>query len=79
MMEPFASIAQWNGDELELWTSNQMIDWGRSDLARTLNLPTEKIRFHSPYIGGGFGGKLVLRADALMARWEQAVRQTTAR
>lgn len=67
MMEPFASIAQWNGDELELWTSNQMIDWGRSDLARTLNLPKEKIRFHSPYIGGGFGGKLFLRADALMA------------
>lgn len=67
MMEPFASIAQWNGDELELWTSNQMIDWGRSDLARTLNLPKQKIRFHSPYIGGGFGGKLFLRADALMA------------
>lgn len=67
MMEPFASIAQWNGDELELWTSNQMIDWGRSDLARTLNLPKEKIRIHSPYIGGGFGGKLFLRADALMA------------
>ncbi|HQQ09148.1 MAG TPA: aldehyde oxidoreductase molybdenum-binding subunit PaoC [Novosphingobium sp.] len=67
MMEPFASIAQWNGDELELWTSNQMIDRGRSDLARTLNLPKEKIRIHSPYIGGGFGGKLFLRADALMA------------
>ncbi|GAA0452590.1 MULTISPECIES: aldehyde oxidoreductase molybdenum-binding subunit PaoC [Sphingomonas] len=67
MMEPFASIAAWNGDELTLWTSNQMIDWGRSDLARTLGMPKEKIRFLSPYVGGGFGGKLFLRTDAVLA------------
>lgn len=67
MMEPFASIAAWNGDELTLWTSNQMIDWGRSDLAKTLGMPKEKIRFLSPYVGGGFGGKLFLRTDAVLA------------
>ncbi len=67
MMEPFASIASWKGDELTLWTSNQMIDWGRTDLATTLGMPKEKIRFMSPYVGGGFGGKLFLRADAVMA------------
>jgi xanthine dehydrogenase YagR molybdenum-binding subunit len=67
MMEPFASMAAWSGDELTVWTSNQMIDWGRSDLATTLNMPKEKIRFLSPYVGGGFGGKLFLRADAVMA------------
>lgn len=67
MMEPFASIAAWNGDELKLWTSNQMIAWGRGDLAKTLGMPKEKIRFMSPYVGGGFGGKLFLRSDALLA------------
>ena len=67
MMEPFASIASWNGDELTVWTSNQMIDWGRTDLATTLGIPKDKISFRSPYVGGGFGGKLFLRADALMA------------
>jgi xanthine dehydrogenase YagR molybdenum-binding subunit len=67
MMEPFASIAAWQGDQLMLWTSNQMIDWGRTDLATTLGMPKEKITFRSPYVGGGFGGKLFLRADALMA------------
>ena len=67
MMEPFASVASWKGDELTLWTSNQMIDWGRTDLATTLGMPKEKIRFMSPYVGGGFGGKLFLRADAVMA------------
>ena len=67
MMEPFASIASWIGDELTLWTSNQMIDWGRTDLATTLGMPKEKIHFMSPYVGGGFGGKLFLRADAVLA------------
>ncbi|CCW18340.1 Periplasmic aromatic aldehyde oxidoreductase,molybdenum binding subunit YagR [Sphingobium indicum BiD32] len=67
MMEPFASIAAWEGDRLNVWTSNQMIDWGRTDLATTLGMPKEKIRFMSPYVGGGFGGKLFLRTDAVMA------------
>lgn len=67
MMEPFASVAAWDGDALTLWTSNQMVDWGRTDLAITLGIPKEKIRFLSPYVGGGFGGKLFLRADAVMA------------
>lgn len=67
MMEPFASTAMWKGDELSIWTSNQMIDWGRGDLAKTLGIAKDKIRFMSPYVGGGFGGKLFLRADAIMA------------
>ena len=36
MMEPHATIAAWNGDQLTVWTSNQMVDWGRTDLAATL-------------------------------------------
>ncbi|HJO67837.1 MAG TPA: molybdopterin cofactor-binding domain-containing protein, partial [Sphingomonas sanguinis] len=67
MMEPFASIASWEGDKLTVWTSNQMIAWGHGDLAKTLGLPKEKVRLISPYVGGGFGGKLFLRADAVMA------------
>lgn len=35
MMEPHASIADWKGEKLTVWTSNQMIDWGRTDLATT--------------------------------------------
>ena len=67
MMEPFASIAAWQGDELTLWTSNQMIDWSRGDIAKTLGIPKDKVRVDSPFIGGGFGGKLFVRADAIMA------------
>jgi xanthine dehydrogenase YagR molybdenum-binding subunit len=67
MMEPHASIAAWNGDKLTLWTSNQMIAWSAGDVARTLGIPKENVRLISPYIGGGFGGKLFIRADALLA------------
>jgi xanthine dehydrogenase YagR molybdenum-binding subunit len=67
MMEPHASIAAWDGDQLTLWTSNQMIDWGRGDMAKTLGIAKEKVRLMSPFIGGGFGGKLFVRADALLA------------
>ena len=67
MMEPHASIAAWVGNELTLWTSNQMIDWGVSDVARTLDLPKENVRLISPFVGGGFGGKLFVRSEALLA------------
>lgn len=67
MMEPHASIAAWEGDKLTVWTSNQMIDWGVGDMATTLGIPKANVRLISPYIGGGFGGKLFLRADALLA------------
>lgn len=67
MMEPHASIAAWDGDRLTVWTSNQMIAWAAADLAQTLGIPKDKIRVLSPFIGGGFGGKLFLRADVLLA------------
>lgn len=67
MMEPFASMASWKGDRLTLWTSNQMVDWAVSDVATTLGVPKENIHLISPYVGGGFGGKLFIRADAVLA------------
>jgi xanthine dehydrogenase YagR molybdenum-binding subunit len=67
MMEPHATIAAWTGDKLTLWTSNQMINWAVRDMSETLLIPKENIHVMSPYIGGGFGGKLWVRSDAVMA------------
>jgi len=67
MMEPHTTMARWVEDELTLWTSTQMVAWLKGDLAKTLNIPKEKIRIVSPFIGGGFGGKLFIRADAVLA------------
>ncbi|WP_420143817.1 aldehyde oxidoreductase molybdenum-binding subunit PaoC [Sphingobium sp.] len=67
MMEPHATTAAWNGDKLTLWTSNQMVAWGVGEVAKTLGIPKANVRLVSPYVGGGFGSKLFLRADALLA------------
>jgi xanthine dehydrogenase YagR molybdenum-binding subunit len=67
MMEPFATIAAWDGPKLTVWTSNQMIAWAKRDVAKTLSLAPENVRVDSPYIGGGFGGKLFVRADVPLA------------
>ncbi len=67
MMEPHATIAKWDGDRLLLWTSTQMVAWTVNDLAKTLKIDKSRIHVMSPYIGGGFGGKLFPGADALLA------------
>ncbi|WUR12391.1 aldehyde oxidoreductase molybdenum-binding subunit PaoC [[Empedobacter] haloabium] len=67
MMEPHASIARWEGNKVTIWTANQMIDWSVGDMAKTLGIPKANVRLISPYIGGGFGGKLWIRAEALLA------------
>lgn len=67
MMEPHATIAAWSGDKLTVWTANQMIGWAHTDLAKTLGIEKNQVRVISSYVGGGFGGKLFLRADVLMA------------
>ena len=67
MMEPHATLAMWAGDQLTLHTSNQMLSQGRLAVAKTLKMPVEKVRLVSPYIGGGFGAKLWVNADAILA------------
>ncbi|MEH3146449.1 MAG: xanthine dehydrogenase family protein molybdopterin-binding subunit [Methylobacterium frigidaeris] len=67
MMEPHATVAAWEGEKLTLWTSNQMIAWSKNSVAKILGLKPENVRIDSPYIGGGFGGKLFIRADAVLA------------
>ena len=66
-MEPHATIAAWDGNQLTLWTANQMIGWSVGDLAKTLGVDAANVRLVSPFIGGGFGGKLFVRADAVLA------------
>jgi xanthine dehydrogenase YagR molybdenum-binding subunit len=67
MMEPHATLAMWDDDRLILHTANQMLNQGQQVIATTLKIPVENIRLVSPFIGGGFGGKLWVNADAILA------------
>jgi xanthine dehydrogenase YagR molybdenum-binding subunit len=44
-----------------------MIHWSKGSLATTLSIPEENVRVDSPYVGGGFGGKLFIRSDVVLA------------
>jgi xanthine dehydrogenase YagR molybdenum-binding subunit len=67
MMEPHATIAMWNGDQLTLFTANQLLNPAQKTIAATLRMPEEKVRVVSRYVGGGFGSKLKVFGDAILA------------
>ncbi|WP_121068126.1 aldehyde oxidoreductase molybdenum-binding subunit PaoC [Chachezhania antarctica] len=68
MMEPHSSTVDWSdGGDMTVWTSNQMINWNHQSIATTFGIDPDRIRVESPYVGGGFGSKLWLRADAVLA------------
>ena len=67
MMEPQATTAVWEGDQLICWTSTQGIAVALGDLAAVIGIPPENIRVVSPFIGGGFGSKSFNHADISLA------------
>jgi len=56
-MEPSASQAEWEGDDLTLYETTQWVVGARNTVAETLGMPQEKVHIVSPFIGGGFGCK----------------------
>jgi xanthine dehydrogenase YagR molybdenum-binding subunit len=66
-MEPHATLARWDGDMLVLHTGTQTVANIQAGVAATLSIPREKVRVISPFIGGGFGSKLIPHADAVLA------------
>ncbi len=65
-MEPHASVAVWNGDQLTLHSSLQILAVAKQVLAKSLGIAPDKVRILSPYIGGGFGAKM-LGPEAVLA------------
>lgn len=66
-MEPHATLAVWDGDELTLYTSAQTLANIRAGIAATLRMPPERVRVVSRFVGGGFGSKLIPHAETVLA------------
>ncbi len=65
-LEPDCAIAQVDANgEVTVWGSNQCPYMVRTELSDALGLPLSKIRVIVPYVGGGFGNKLELKAEAM--------------
>ncbi|MFO1147009.1 MAG: xanthine dehydrogenase family protein molybdopterin-binding subunit [Alsobacter sp.] len=55
-LEPPSALARLNGDgTLDLWLPNQMPDACRAEAAKVAGLDADKVRIHSPILGGFFG------------------------
>lgn len=66
-MEPHASLARWDGDKLTLRASLQMLRYNRNEIADSLGIDPANVRLLAPYVGGGFGSKLGIPAEAVAA------------
>ncbi|KAB0679658.1 xanthine dehydrogenase family protein molybdopterin-binding subunit [Aureimonas leprariae] len=66
-MEPHASIASWNGDQLTVYGSYQLVSTNVGQLAAALGIAKSNVRIVSPYVGGGFGSKLGIAPESVFA------------
>jgi xanthine dehydrogenase YagR molybdenum-binding subunit len=66
-MEPHTSVAIWNGRILTVYESTQGVHSVRAALAPLFGLEPDQVRVISPYVGGGFGSKLDVHAQAVLA------------
>lgn len=66
-MEPHVCVADWKPHALEIWSGGQTPTAIARVCSETLGIPLACVRVHSPYIGGGFGGKASVKIDPLVA------------
>jgi xanthine dehydrogenase YagR molybdenum-binding subunit len=57
-MEPHATIAEWDGDNLTLYDKTQWVDNVRTEISHVFGIPEAAIRVVSPFVGGAFGSAL---------------------
>ncbi|MBC8469202.1 MAG: xanthine dehydrogenase family protein molybdopterin-binding subunit [Planctomycetes bacterium] len=57
-MEPHAALAHFEDNKLTVWASTQTPFGLRRDLTRELGMSEENVRVITPFVGGGFGGKI---------------------
>ncbi len=56
-MEPPVAVARFEGGTCEVWAPTQNPQAARTEAARALGLPEEKVQVHVTFLGGGFGRK----------------------
>jgi CO/xanthine dehydrogenase Mo-binding subunit/aerobic-type carbon monoxide dehydrogenase small subunit (CoxS/CutS family) len=56
-MEPRVAVAAWDADKLTVYTPTGGVANCRTDMARDLAIPQEKVRIVCRYMGGNFGNK----------------------
>ncbi|QXV62443.1 xanthine dehydrogenase family protein molybdopterin-binding subunit [Amycolatopsis sp. TNS106] len=66
-MEPRACVVDPTGNQLVMWSATQVPHILKTMTAATLGLPEHKVRVIAPDVGGGFGGKIAVLPEEMMA------------
>jgi aerobic carbon-monoxide dehydrogenase large subunit len=66
-MEPRSVVAQWIGGEVTLWSATQIPHVLRFAVSAFFGIPEQNVRVIAPDVGGGFGSKLQVTAEEVLA------------
>jgi xanthine dehydrogenase molybdenum-binding subunit len=54
-LDNWCCIAEWNDDKLTIWSNSYAADQTRMHVSQMLEMPMNKVRVVSPFVGGQFG------------------------
>ncbi len=75
-LEPYVTVGEMAGpDGLTIHTASQSPSFVRSEISRLLGWPENRVRVRTAFLGGGFGGKLYIKLEALVAACTLLVRK----
>jgi CO/xanthine dehydrogenase Mo-binding subunit len=66
-LEPMVSVGEPTRDGLIIHTASQSPSFVRIEISRLLGWPENKVQVKVPHLGGGFGAKLYIKLEALVA------------
>ena len=66
-LEQMVSVADAHQDQVTIYTASQSPSFVRLEIARLLGMRENQIRVKVPHLGGGFGAKLYIKLEALVA------------
>jgi CO/xanthine dehydrogenase Mo-binding subunit len=67
-LEPFVTLAEMTGaSSLTIHTASQSPSFVRTEVSRLLGWSENQVRVRTAFLGGGFGGKLYIKLEALVA------------
>ena len=66
-MEPRSVVVDAGGEQITMWSATQIPHILRTMTAVTLGIPESKLRVIAPDVGGGFGGKISIIPEEMLA------------
>jgi xanthine dehydrogenase YagR molybdenum-binding subunit len=65
-MEPHATTAVWQGENLTIYSGSQRATGHAQTIAGALGVPTSRVHLVSPHVGGGFGNRIATWGHSLL-------------